>query len=122
MTHSQAILFPDILAVSIDHLDAVLTLRIPENLAYFAGHFDEIPVVAGVVQIQWAVFYAQQYLGLSGSFTHMEVIKFKELLLPNQQLELHLCYHKVLGKLTFCYQSASTEYSSGRLYFHDNTI
>ena len=119
---TSAVLFPEILTVRADNQEAVLTLRIPENLAYFAGHFEEIAVVAGVVQIQWAVFYAQQYLGLSGDFFQMEVIKFKELLLPQQQLELRLSYQKNVGKLNFCYQSATAEYSSGRLYFHDDTV
>ncbi len=116
------VLFPEILDETIEDQGIVLALHIPEGLAYFAGHFDEIAVVPGVVQIQWAVFYARQYLGLNGSFEHMEVIKFKELLLPGQQLELSLYYRQALGKLTFCYRSETTEYSSGRIYFHDDPV
>ena len=100
----------------------VLDLRIPEDLAYFAGHFDEVAVVPGVVQIQWAVHYAKLNLGLELLFSHMEAIKFKELLLPGQQLALSLNYDEERRKLEFCYRSDACEYSSGRLYFHEHLV
>lgn len=116
------VLFPSLLAEHshADHL--LLSLRIPEELAYFKGHFDEISVVPGVVQIQWAVHYARQYLGLNLVFSHMEVVKFKELLLPGQHVELSLRYLAQALKLEFCYRSESCEYSSGRIYFHDDLV
>ena len=116
-------LFPKVLAQQQSSNDAVtLTLQIPANLTYFAGHFDQIPIVPGVVQLQWAVYYAKQYLGLDISFRHMEAVKFKELLMPEQPLELHLRFYEQAGKLDFCYRSETAEYSSGRLYFHEPGI
>ncbi|QSA99357.1 AMP-dependent synthetase [Methylomonas sp. EFPC1] len=116
------VLFPETLGEQIQADGVVLSLSIPTNLTYFNGHFDEISVVPGVVQIQWAVHYARQYYGLSRDFSHMESVKFKELLLPGQELELALHYLQQAGKLTFCYRSAACEYSSGRIYFHDDLI
>ncbi|MDD2738607.1 MAG: AMP-dependent synthetase [Methylomonas lenta] len=113
----EAVLFPNILGKILSADGINLNLYIPENLAYFAGHFDEISVVPGVVQIQWAVHYARLNLPLTQAFRHMEAIKFKELLLPNQQLVLVLRYLEQDGKLHFCYRSETCEYSSGRLYF-----
>jgi len=121
-TDSQPVLFPEILGEKRATESIVLALRIPEGLAYFAGHFDEIAVVPGVVQIQWAVHYARQYLGVAGIFSQMEVIKFKELLLPGQYLDLNLCYHEAPCKLQFSYRSEITEYSSGRIYFYDRHV
>jgi len=117
----QAVLLPEILGhESIDN-GVILTLRIPENLSYFDGHFDQIPIVPGVVQIQWAVHYAREYLGLDEVFSHMEAVKFKELLLSGKPLQLNLRFQEQIGKLMFCYQSESAEFSSGRIYFrHDN--
>lgn len=100
----------------------ILRLSIPKNLAYFDGHFDEIAVVPGVVQIQWAVHYARQFLSLDLTFSHMEAVKFKELLLPGQELQLSLRYLPPATKLEFCYRAADSEFSSGRIYFHDNTV
>jgi 3-hydroxymyristoyl/3-hydroxydecanoyl-(acyl carrier protein) dehydratase len=116
-TGGSPVLFPEILGKKIEAEGIILSLRIPEQLAYFSGHFDEVPVVPGVVQIQWAVHYAKQFLGLNRVFSHMEVVKFKELLLPGQHLNLSLSYLEAGSKLTFCYQSETTEYSSGRIYF-----
>ena len=118
----QPVLFPEILGEKRATESIVLALRIPEGLAYFAGHFDEISVVPGVVQIQWAVHYARQYLGIARIFSQMEVIKFKELLLPGQCLDLSLCYPEAHCKLQFSYRSETTEYSSGRIYFYDRQI
>ena len=117
----KPVLYPDILGEKRTPESMLLALRIPTDLAYFRGHFDEISVVPGVVQIQWAVHYARLYLGLNRLFSHMEVIKFKELLLPGQCLELSLCYGAAEGKLVFNYRSDTTEYSSGRIYFHDQS-
>lgn len=100
----------------------ILSLRIPQNLAYFSGHFEQVPIVPGVVQIQWAVHYAQQYLGLQAVFSHMEAVKFKELLLPDQHFELSLRYPPRACKLEFRYHSETREYSSGRIYFHDASV
>jgi len=121
-TGNQPILFPEILGEKQEAEGIILALRIPEDLAYFAGHFDEVSVVPGVAQIQWAVHYARQYLGLKGIFSHMEVVKFKELLLPGQRLNLSLCYQEAGCKLSFSYRSEATEFSSGRIYFHDDPI
>ena len=112
----MTVLFPTILNETPIENGIILTLSIPKNLAYFEGHFDKIPIVAGVVQIHWAVHYAQQYLGLNAVFKDMEAIKFKELLLAEQAFKLELSYSS--QKLLFSYYSENTEYSSGRIYFH----
>lgn len=118
----EAVLFPEILANETLADGVLLILRIPENLSYFIGHFEQIPIVPGVVQIQWAAHYAQRFLGLDKVFSHMEAVKFKELLLPGQPLQLSLHYDPEAGKLTFRYQSEAAEYSSGRIYFHDDSV
>lgn len=116
------VIFPDLFGDSPAADGIILNLRIPEDLAYFNGHFDETPIVPGVVQIQWAVHYAKQFLLNNQRFSHMESIKFKELLLPGQKLELRLRNFKEANKLEFCYYSPTCEYSSGRIYFHDHLI
>ncbi len=113
------VLLPEILGHEPIADGVTLTLRIPENLSYFDGHFDQISIVPGVVQIQWAVHYAREFLRIERVFSHMEAVKFKELLLSGQPLQLDLRYYRDAGKLDFRYSSDKAEYSSGRLYFHE---
>lgn len=113
---------PDILGHERIDGGVSLDLAIPENLAYFQGHFDEVAVVPGVVQIQWAVHFARQCLGLKLAFSHMEAVKFKELLLPGQKLKLVLRYRESDRRLEFCFSSGAVEYSLGRIYFHGEPV
>ncbi len=99
-----------------------LDLLIPDELAYFEGHFDEIAVVPGVVQIHWAIHYARQYLGLNLKFSHMQAIKFKDLLLRGQRLELVLGFRNTDRRLEFVYRTGTSEFSSGRIYFHEDSL
>ena len=114
----QNLLLPTILNETLIENGIILTISVPKDLAYFNGHFDQIPIVAGVVQIHWAVHYAKQYLGLMAEFKDMENIKFKELILAEQPIKLELHYTENTQKLVFSYYSDSVEYSSGRIYFH----
>lgn len=118
-TDKPEILYPDVLEIRQIADGIVLAMCISKELAYFAGHFEQIPIVPGVVQIQWAVRYAERYLGLRKAFSHMEAVKFKELLLPGQPFELSLRYLQQACKLDFRYHAGASEFSSGRIYFHD---
>jgi 3-hydroxymyristoyl/3-hydroxydecanoyl-(acyl carrier protein) dehydratase len=115
----KVVLWPILLSESVvDGEEARLVARIPDELAYFVGHFDNLAIVPGVVQIQWAVHYARVCLGIEGRFSSMEAIKFKEFMRPGQTLELRL-NRAGADRLKFVFCSQDTEYSSGRIYFHD---
>jgi len=120
--YGATVLLPEILGERREAETVALDLRIPEALAYFAGHFDAIAVVPGVAQIHWAVHFARQRFSIGGAFSHMDAVKFKELLLPGQRLELVLRYLAQANKLEFCYRSQTAEYSSGRIYFHGEPL
>jgi 3-hydroxymyristoyl/3-hydroxydecanoyl-(acyl carrier protein) dehydratase len=111
-------LLPEVLDAKIQDHELLLDLRIPENLAYFSGHFTRIAVVPGVVQIHWAVHFARHYLAWPGVFRHMEAVKFKELLLPGRHLRLKVQAAPEKARLQFVFYSEDQEYSSGRVYFH----
>ncbi len=116
------IVSPEILGERLKAGGAVLSLRVPEELAYFEGHFPKIAILPGVVQIQWAVQLARQYLDIGLPFRHMEVVKFKELVLPGQRLELTLRYQPAARKLDFSFRSENHEHSSGRIYFDGDPV
>lgn len=103
----------------------VLTLHIPKDLDYFNGHFDDAPILAGVVQLHWAVQFAKVNLAISDTdVMDIQVLKFQEVIKPEQTLELTLI-KKSAFKVQFSYQSvtkgdmAEKQHSSGRIILAD---
>jgi 3-hydroxymyristoyl/3-hydroxydecanoyl-(acyl carrier protein) dehydratase len=101
---------------------AVLALHIPTDLDYFKGHFDQAPILAGVVQLHWAAEFAQQYLDIAPTdVMDIQVLKFQEMILPGHEVVLTLT-KKSTEKVLFSYQSTMQNgdvksHSSGRLIF-----
>ncbi|WP_017221270.1 hypothetical protein [Moritella dasanensis] len=110
--------------LSTENLDdtVVLTLHIPTNLDYFKGHFDQAPILAGVVQLHWAAEYAKQYLNMATTdVMDIQVLKFQEMILPGHEVVLTLT-KKSTEKVLFSYKSIMPNgdvksHSSGRLIF-----
>lgn len=96
--------------------NATLLLHIDPEISYFEGHFNHYPILAGVVQLDWAIFYGQKLLSCHTVFVGMEVIKFQQPILPNTDVLLTLRWEKDKQKLYFTYTSGeSNNHSSGRI-------
>ena len=99
----------------------LLSLFIPANLYYFDGHFPGRPVLPGVVQTHWAVHYGREHWGELGDFSGLEAVKFQQIVIANQTLQLRLEYQPDKGKLYFAYTSDSAAgliaNASGRVVF-----
>lgn len=109
------VLLPEILEECLAAVALALALRIPEDPTYFSGHFPGMPIVPGVVQTHWAVHFARQYWGIRLSFHHMEAVKFKNLILPDQRLTSAY-------KLEFDFRSENRAYRAGKIYFQGEDI
>jgi acyl-coenzyme A synthetase/AMP-(fatty) acid ligase len=118
-TDAASITFPEVLAndVLMPATQHRLTLRIPEELLYFAGHFPGNPVLPGVVQIAWAIHYGKETFGRLGEFSHLEAIKFQHVILPDNRLYLDLEWKAAQKKLMFAFSSHLAQHSSGRVLF-----
>lgn len=96
-----------------------IQINIPANLDYFNGHFNDHSVLPGVVQLDWAVKYAKQYLELScDKFKSMEVLKFQVIILPNANLLLTL-KQLTTEKFKFSFISENGQHSSARVILQD---
>lgn len=92
-----------------------LTLLIPNNLDYFKGHFPNAPILAGVVQLHWAVEFSKKHFDLEQyEVENLEVLKFQVVIIPEQELTLKIT-RKKLDKLLFTYTSERGQHSSGRI-------
>jgi acyl-CoA synthetase (AMP-forming)/AMP-acid ligase II len=94
-----------------------LHLQLPKNLIYFDGHFDEAPILAGVVQIDWAIEFATEHFALSETFQRIEALKFFKIVMAGDHVTLDLSYDRAIQRLKFQYYNGETIHSSGRVIF-----
>jgi acyl-coenzyme A synthetase/AMP-(fatty) acid ligase/3-hydroxymyristoyl/3-hydroxydecanoyl-(acyl carrier protein) dehydratase len=92
-----------------------LRLRVPPDLVFLAGHFEGFPVVAGVVQLGWAVEAASDLLGEPVRVRRVEALKFPNLLRPGQGFGLEVEAGAAADRVTFRLADGATVFASGRL-------
>jgi 3-hydroxymyristoyl/3-hydroxydecanoyl-(acyl carrier protein) dehydratase len=109
-------LLPEVLGERTGGGRVELDLRVPEDLACFTGHFPGLPILPGVVQLDWSVKLARERLGLAGEFAAAENLKFLSIVRPGAHLTLALELVDA-AHLRFGYSSRGRKYSSGTLVF-----
>lgn len=70
----------------------------------FAGHFEGLPVLAGIVQVHWAVAFAEWHWQRRLVFKAMQSAKFQKLVRPPVRLQLTLHYQPGGGLLKYAYR------------------
>ncbi len=98
---------------------AVVELQPPASLVYFDGHFDDAPILPGVVQVDWAIEVGRTVFGFTGGFLRMEALKFHRIFQPGGAMRLQLDWRAERAVLTFGFSSAAGRHSSGRIFFAD---
>lgn len=81
-----------------------LGFALSASMPCFAGHFEQLPVLAGVVQVDWAVRLARRHLALPGAFVGLQSVKFQKLIRPPAQMVLELVYLPERHALRFSYE------------------
>ncbi len=99
-----------------------LTLFVADNLSYFTGHFTDFPILPGVVQLHWAVNYAQELLGLATPVMTVERLKFTCPIQPNIRIALTITHNaaKTVADFRFHSPAGSSKnltFSQGRLLY-----
>jgi len=93
-----------------------LELDLPPDLDCFRGHFPGCAILAGVVQLDWAVRFGSEYLGTSTRVTRISALKFMRIVRPGARLALIL--EPTADGLRFEYREAQrpdSVCSSGRI-------
>lgn len=92
--------------------------EIPTDLIFFDGHFDDFPLVPGVVQLQWVEIQIAQCFGIQQHLLQVINLKFQRFFLPNDKFILHLQWNKQKNSVRFKFNTPTNEsYSSGTLLF-----
>jgi len=109
-------LLPEIIAERGDRRRIELDLRVPDDLHCLTGHFPGMPIVPGVMQVDWSVRLARTRLALQGRFSRAENLKFQSIVWPKARLTLGLELASAT-RLAFRYFAESRNYSTGMLVF-----
>jgi 3-hydroxymyristoyl/3-hydroxydecanoyl-(acyl carrier protein) dehydratase len=108
-------LFPPLQLLSCNAEQVELQLDIRADLPWFNGHFPDAPVLAGVVQLDWAVHYSRQYFPQLNAVLSVEVLKFQQMIRPGKQLVLVL-QRSAPQTVLFSYRAIDgQQLASGRL-------
>lgn len=107
--------YPALRMLEQDAARVLLELTVPADLLYFDGHFTVAPVLPGVVQVDWAIHYGRQYLGLPGGFAGINALKFQQMIRPEQPVRLELVHDAAKCSLNFRYFSEAGAHASGRI-------
>lgn len=112
-----AIRHPEIRFKRVSDNKVELGLKIPKDLAYFEGHFPELPIVPGVVQLHWAVEFAKEIFKIPGFISQGSQIKFSNLMYPLDELCLVLEHLPQKYMVHYSYKTDDKTYASGRLTY-----
>ena len=118
----MTLLLPSVLAVRPRDEDSpsgplVLDLHVPAELAHFSGHFPDLPILPGVVLVDWALHFAREQLRVTGEFWRLENVKFLAAVLPETRLQLELRHDPAQSRVEFTYAAGERRYASGRAVF-----
>jgi 3-hydroxymyristoyl/3-hydroxydecanoyl-(acyl carrier protein) dehydratase len=94
-------LAPELLAASTTGTTCRQRWRVPDTLAWCQGHFPEMAVVPGFVQIGWIMDAARSLVGERAALVGLDAVKFRELLRPGDVVELHADWAPAAGQLAY---------------------
>lgn len=94
---------------------------VPLDLVHFAGHFPRHPIVPGVVELDWVVQLARRHFACPSRLFRADALKFRQLVRPNDTLQLALDWHADQRKLNFSIAGPQGACASGRLLFAETS-
>lgn len=111
-------LLPVVHSARVETASVSLTLAVPSSLDYFPGHFPNLPILPGVVQVDWVTRLAREHLGISCTgFSALRTLKFSAPVLPDTTLTLQITWVPEKQRLDFGYRAGQRLVSSGQIAF-----
>ncbi|MCB9726980.1 MAG: hypothetical protein H6746_00715 [Deltaproteobacteria bacterium] len=105
-----------------DGTEARVHVTIPEDYAFYAGHFPGYPILAGVVQLHELVMpaVARARPGL-GELCSVTGVKFHKRILPGDRLELRLSWTEAAPHVDFDIRREDGTCAAGRVSYQPGT-
>ena len=82
--------------------------------AYFKGHFENCPILPGVIQLHFVIKFIQMFFHKSVGVYDIIKLKFTNLILPDTFV--HFKLDKLSdNEFSFCYENGGVKYSAGKI-------
>ena len=82
--------------------------------AYFKGHFDNCPILPGVIQLHFVIKFIQTFFHKNVKAYDIIKLKFTNLILPDTAVHFKLCKLSD-NEFSFDYENGDVKYSSGKI-------
>ena len=107
---------PRVLSRKVDDNSLHVCFDITTDLEWFRGHFPQLPVLPGVVQLHWAVQCAREHFHFMGVPREVRRLKYKSVITPPAVIDLYLTR---IGPndVSFRISGADVQHSEGRIRF-----
>jgi len=117
-------LLPDARWLSRTPTRAVAALAVDAGLAAFDGHFQQTPILPGVVQVEWAARFAAQALPVPGPdrFLRLDGLKFLQIVRPGCEVRLELEWQAEKQTLVFTLASDAGRHATGRIVYRGENV
>ena len=102
---------PLILDMSQEENTAEVKMVFSNTCNFFCGHFDEFPVLPGVVQLYFAHLFAEELFKININKDTVKKVKFSHIIKPDEVVELYL--EKDKNNIHYTYKKSETVCSSG---------
>ncbi|MDR0677951.1 MAG: hypothetical protein LBF44_00250 [Holosporaceae bacterium] len=92
-----------------------LALFFPKNAIFFQGHFENFPVLPGVVQLHYVICFIKKYFQEDFFIKNFEKVKFLKIIIPERTVFLKLNKNQE-NHFSFSFETENGEtYSSGKV-------
>lgn len=115
MSNSEAVTDPTVTQVRHIVEGVEIDLLLPDDLFYFDGHFPGHPILPGVVQVDWAVRFADHYLDMKIGSAQSFSVKFSSIIQPRQPITMVLQRSTNDERLRFIFRDNGKTLSTGSI-------
>lgn len=112
---------PQVLAVRPQADGVDIDIALQPDLPWFQGHFPRMPILPGVVQLDWAVYFARQQSVMDARAVPAFQVKFRALIRPDDALTLMLRRKGEANRVAFEFRRGAVVCSSGQLFGGDRS-
>ncbi|WP_233271789.1 AMP-binding protein [Paraburkholderia acidiphila] len=94
-------------------------LRVPHTLVHFAGHFPGLPILPGVVQVDWAMRFAREWVPGVRALASVDQLKFTMPVPPGALLKLVLKHDAARRRVAFAWRAGERDCASGAFVYRE---